>query len=188
MLQPLPLKPLARSWHFIERDPVLAGHDRDTTEGAAGARNPTRHGLRANATAFETRGGLHAHITFIGNTDIADSLKRSSVFGDLIEVGPITHPQDLARKYLGKERTPQAGYRRQHVLGGRVRGSHCLDGGGDRVRLSRDLERDAIAAGYVEPWQHTNARRSLSEKPIGCAACLLRRHLAQRANLPSYPS
>jgi hypothetical protein len=32
------------------------------------------------------------------------------------------------------------------------------------VRLSRDLERDAIEAGYVEAWKHTNARRS-EEKP-----------------------
>jgi len=55
-------------------------------------------------------------------------------------------------------------YRRELVLGGRLRGSHRLDGGGDRVRLSRDLERDAISAGYVEPWQHTNARRSAERK------------------------
>ena len=50
------------------------------------------------------------------------------------------------------------------MLGGRLRGSHRLDGGGDRVRLSRDLERHAISAGYVEPWQHTNARRSVERK------------------------
>jgi hypothetical protein len=37
-------------------------------------------------------------------------------------------------------------------------------GGGDRVRLSRELERDAIDAGYVEPWRHTNARRSSGRK------------------------
>jgi hypothetical protein len=124
------------------------------------------HGLRPySVTVFETRGGLHAHITFIGNAHMADRLKRSSAFGDLIVVEPVTHPQDLVRKYLAKERTPQAGYRRQHVLGGRIRGAHRLAGGGDRVRLSRDLERDAIATGYVEPWQHTNARRSAGRKP-----------------------
>jgi hypothetical protein len=76
------------------------------------------------------------------------------------EVDPVTDPASLARKYLAKERTPQAGYRRHLVLGGRLRGSHRLDGGGDRVRLSRDLERDSIDAGYVENWQHTNAQRS----------------------------
>ena len=50
------------------------------------------------------------------------------------------------------------------MLGGRLKGSHPLKGGGDRVRLSLDLERDAIAAGYVEPWLHTNARRSTERK------------------------
>jgi hypothetical protein len=31
--------------------------------------------------------------------------------------------------------------------------------------MSRDLERDAIEAGYVEPWRHTNAKRSALRKP-----------------------
>ena len=39
--------------------------------------------------------------------------------------------------HLAKERTPQAGYGREGILGGRIRGSHRLPGGGDRVRLSR---------------------------------------------------
>src|SRR5262245_1745202 len=69
------------------------------------------------------------------------------------------------RKYLAKERTPQAGYRRSHMFGGRLAGSHRLPGGGDRVRLSRELERDSIEASYVEPWRRTNARRSLERKP-----------------------
>jgi hypothetical protein len=123
-------------------------------------------GLRPyNVTAFETSdGGLHAHIVFIGNGELAERLRRSSAFGELIEVEPVTDPQSLTRKYLAKERTPQAGYRRSHMLGGRIKGSHRLDGGGDRVRLSRDLERDAIDASYVEPWQHSNARRSTYRK------------------------
>jgi hypothetical protein len=66
---------------------------------------------------------------------------------------------------LVKERTPQAGYRRQHVLGGRISGSHRLLGGGDRVRLSRDLESEGIAAGLLRPWKHSNARRSELRKP-----------------------
>jgi hypothetical protein len=123
------------------------------------------HGLRPyNVTTFETRGGLHAHIVFLGSRKIAERLKRSTAFGDFIQVDPVGDPAGLARKYLAKERTPQAGYRRERALGGRLRGSHRLDGGGDRVRLSRDLERDAISAGYVEPWQHTNARRSAVRK------------------------
>jgi hypothetical protein len=109
-------------------------------------------------TTFESRGGLHAHIVFIGNLEIAQRLKVSNQFGDVINVRRVTDPHGLF-KYLTKERTPQAGYRREHVLGGRIKGSHRLQGGGDRVRLSRQLTRDAIDAGYVEPWQRTNARR-----------------------------
>ena len=123
------------------------------------------YGLRPyNVTAFETRGGLHAHITFIGNREIAERLKGSAVFGEFIQVDLLSDPAGVARKYLAKERTPQAGYGRESVLGGRIRGSHRLEGGGDRVRLSRDLERDAISNGYVENWQRTNARRSAERK------------------------
>ena len=117
-----------------------------------------------NLTAFEASGGLHAHIVFVGNPAIADHLRQSRAFGELVEVQPLTDALALTRTYLAKERTPQAGYGREHRLGGRLRGSHRIDGGGDRVRLSRELERDAIEAGYVEPWQHTNARRSEQRK------------------------
>jgi hypothetical protein len=118
-----------------------------------------------NASIFETRGGLHAHIIFVGNAEIARRLESSLAFGDIIKAAPVTNPEGLTRRYLAKERTPQAGYGRERILGGRIRGSHRLPGGGDRVRLSRELERDAIEAGYVQPWQHTNAKRSVEEKP-----------------------
>jgi hypothetical protein len=101
---------------------------------------------------------------FIGTREIAERLEASKQFGDLIDIRPVTDPHTLVHKYLAKERTPQAGYGRRHMLGGRIRGSHHLPGGGDRVRLSRELERDAIEAGYVEAWQHTNARRSPSRR------------------------
>jgi hypothetical protein len=139
------------------------------------------HGLRPyNVTTFEGRGGLHAHIAFLGNLEIVRRLKSSTAFGELVQVDPVTDTAGLARKYLAKERTPQAGYGRQHVLGGRLRGSHRLDGGGDRVRLSLNLERDAIDAGYVEPWQHTNARRSPERK-----AYRLRRLYPRKAPRPA---
>jgi hypothetical protein len=120
---------------------------------------------RYSVTTFESRGGLHAHIIFIGTRDIANLLKASKQFGDLIDVRPVTDNNALAHRYLAKERTPQAGYRRGHMLGGRIAGSHRLPGGGDRVRLSRQLERDAVEAGYVEPWRHTYAKRLVEEKP-----------------------
>ena len=84
-----------------------------------------------------------------------EQLERSK-HGPIIKVAPAPNPE----KYLSKERTPQAGYRRNHLLGDRLNGSHLLPGGGDRVRLSKALERDAIAAGYVQAWKHSNARRA----------------------------
>jgi hypothetical protein len=128
------------------------------------------HGLRPyNSTTFEARGGVHAHIAFIGNRELVERLRSSAAFGKLIQIDPVTDPAGIARRYLAKERTPQAGYRRNHVLGGRLKGSHRLKGGGDRVRLSRDLERDlerdAISAGRIENWQRTNARRAAGRKP-----------------------
>jgi hypothetical protein len=122
------------------------------------------HRLRCySVITFESRGGLHAHIMFLGTCHIAKRLKQSTRFGELLDIRAVTDLNGLTRKYLAKERTPQAGYRREHILGGRI--SHRLPGGGDRVRLSRELERDAIEAGYVEPWQHSNARRSPARKP-----------------------
>jgi hypothetical protein len=126
------------------------------------------HRLRCySVITFESRGGLHAHIMFLGMCDMAKRLKQSARFGELLDIRPVTDLNGLTRKYLAKERTPQAGYGREYMLGlgGRIRGSHRLPGGGDRVRLSRELERDAIEAGYVEAWQHTNARRSLARRP-----------------------
>lgn len=97
-------------------------------------------GSTANVvTTFETSGGLHAHIVFLGNANMAERLQASKRFGEIIDVGPVTDSQTLVRKYLAKERTPQAGYRRNHMLGGRLGGSLRLDGGGDRVRLSREI-------------------------------------------------
>jgi hypothetical protein len=122
-----------------------------------------RHGLPAyHFTVFETSGGLHAHIVFVGNKHIARGLERSS-FGAVVRVGPVHDPARLSREYLAKERTPQAGYRRQ--LGPRRKGSHKLAGGGDRVRLSAELKRDAISARYVRKWQRTYARSGASRKP-----------------------
>jgi hypothetical protein len=115
-----------------------------------------------SAWTFETRPRLHAHILFVGNRDIVDALRRLRLCVG-IEIGPITSIEGLSKKYLAKERTPQAGYGRRD-LGGRIAGSHRLPGGGDRVRLSRQLERDAIEAGLVVPWRHTNAKRSAQRK------------------------
>jgi hypothetical protein len=106
-----------------------------------------------SAWVFETRSQLHAHFVFVGNRKVAAALRRSRLCIGA-EIKRVT-----LKKYLAKERTPQAGHKRRD-LGGRIGGSHRLEGGGDRVRLSRQLERDAIEAGLVDPWKHTNAKRS----------------------------
>lgn len=111
---------------------------------------------------FETRPKLHAHIVFVGNPEIADALKRSATCRGC-DVELVADPDGLSKNYLVKERTPQAGYGRSD-LGGRIGGAHHIEGGGDRVRLSRELERDAIEAGLVEDWRRTNAKRSAERK------------------------
>lgn len=70
--------------------------------------------------------------------------------------------------YVLEERTPQANFGDRK--GRRRKGSHRLDGGGDRVRMSADLRADAIARGWVTDWKRTNARRSETRKARGSAA------------------
>lgn len=123
-----------------------------------------KYGLpQYSANTLETRGGIHAHIAFIGTSGLVQRLRNSKIFGPIINIKSINKAERLACAYLAKERTPQAGYRRCHILGGRLKGSHRLEGGGDRVRLSRSLEKNAIDAGYVMPWRHTNARRLVKD-------------------------
>jgi hypothetical protein len=130
------------------------------------------------AMTFETRGGLHSHIVFVGNRSIADRLQTSPALGDKIKVGKVYDLAGLSQGYLAKERTPQANYRR-HFLGGRIKASHRLEGGGDRVRLSEQLKLDALEARYVEPWQPENAKRTDDRKEYR------KRPLTRRAPRPS---
>ena len=65
------------------------------------------HGLRPyNVTTFESRGGLHAHIVFLGNREIVERLRGSTAFGDLIQVDPVTDPAGTigAVVWVGSER------------------------------------------------------------------------------------
>jgi hypothetical protein len=71
-----------------------------------------RYRLRLyNATTFETAGGLHAHIIFIGIAALAEQLKASKRFGEIIDVRRVTDPQGLV-KYLAKERDRRPWWRR----------------------------------------------------------------------------
>lgn len=125
-----------------------------------------KHGLPQHwVLVWECGGGLHSHIVFIANKGIVDSLKVSSRFGQFLHIRWAYSPGSLPR-YLSKERTSQAQYAIGPFIGGaRKRGSHQLPGGGDRVRLSKALKADAIAARYVEDWAPTNAKRSEIRAP-----------------------
>lgn len=116
-----------------------------------------------SAWCFETRPKFHAHFLFVGDTAVVERLKRGA-FAEIIEIEPVYDLPGLVKGYQAKERTPQAGYGRERQLGGRITGSHRLEGGGDRVRLSRELERDAIEQALVRTWQRTNAKRKADRK------------------------
>jgi hypothetical protein len=108
---------------------------------------------------LEVIGGLHGNFIFIADEKIALSLCRS--FSNYMQGGygrgsgfAMKRAYDLPKlvsEYLIKERTPQAKLSKK----GRKKGSHRLEGGGDRVSLSKALKADAI-----EPWQKTNAHRA----------------------------
>lgn len=117
---------------------------------------------------LEVIGGLHANFIFVGDEMIARRLCRSfSAYmqsgyghGQGFSMQPVDDPVRLASRYLSKERTPQANYALGWSLKTREPGSHRMEGGGDRVRLSKTLKTRCIAAGAIEPWQATNAQRS----------------------------
>jgi hypothetical protein len=68
----------------------------------------------------------------------------------------------------------------------RIKGSHPLEGGGNRVRLSAKLKEDAIAAGLVQPWKQENANRSDTRKEYRKRA-LSKRAPKQSGQIPLFP-
>lgn len=117
-----------------------------------------------NALLIETLGGIHGNIVYVTTDEMDDRLKVRCFHAN-VDIQPVTKLQGLARGYLLKERTPQANYKRQHFfVGGRIKGSHKLEGGGSRVRLSNDLARDAIEANYIEAFGRENSKRKADRK------------------------
>lgn len=123
---------------------------------------------------LEVTGGLHANYVFVGDERLARRLCRS--FSEYMQSGYgigsgyamqlAPDPVKLASRYLSKERTVQANRALGWSLQSRKAGSHRMEGGGDRVRTSAALKTDGIAAGAIEPWQATNARRSARAVPV----------------------
>ncbi len=118
---------------------------------------------------LEGTGSVHSHIIAptpgsCRTKEIIERLKRSSVYGDNLEGSVVTNLPGLV-KYLSKEATPEAHYAACRSFR-RLGGSHKLgEGGGDRVRLSRQLEDDLIDEGIVERRRRTYRNRGLEAQP-----------------------
>jgi hypothetical protein len=109
----------------------------------------------------ECSGGFHTNIIFPAHSAMARKIRLWKTFQPYLKgkraIQKVYNFNRLGRFYLGKERAPfvKGGGR----CGRRLQGSHKLEGGGDRVRISDALRMDAIAAGIIEPWLQTNAKR-----------------------------
>jgi hypothetical protein len=90
-----------------------------------------------------------------GRDGLIDAVNNSSVYGRNVLAEPVTDVDGL-KGYLLKEATPQAAFRTGLR---RVKGSHPLAEGGDRVRLSPALRDTLIRAERVTPYQRTYAAR-----------------------------
>ncbi len=111
---------------------------------------------------IEVEGGAHFNIIFPANREIVESLRKSEKFALCTPFGkPILRIEraptalNLVNVYLAKEATPQAKYALGAAIGKRRDGSHRLEGGGDRVRLSKALKADCSEAGRIEDWKRT---------------------------------
>lgn len=89
-------------------------------------------------------------------------LRASPQFpGDLLVVKKAESAQWFVA-YCSKELTPQAKFIAGTRLSRRRKGSHPLgEGGGDRLRMSKELKRDVLAAGCIPPWRRVYASRAL---------------------------
>lgn len=112
---------------------------------------------------LETSGGLHFNVVAICAPEIAASLRRSfsRFMKDAKAAQEMWDERTWARGYGAKEATQESRYGREHLFAGqRLKGSHKLIGGGDRVRLSQALKSDGIDAKIIEPWDATHTRRT----------------------------
>lgn len=174
---------MSEAFHFMRRDRrplvwlTLEAHDAgelalrnlaDKLKSDFGQMQRRADGPRYSLEILEGECSVHSNVVGavpVGLTakSIIARLESSRVYGDGLNGQFVRDPDGLVN-YLSKEATTQA-----HFAAGRAfrraPGSHPLgEGGGDRVRLSRDLERDMIDAGVIEPRRRTYRSRSLKPK------------------------
>jgi hypothetical protein len=168
-LHPEEVRRLSEASHFIEHRGLSAFL---TIEPDAAVREVADK-VKNHVVTFQRRNGcpaywvevlepspsLHVHLIVAAPyrrlRDLIHRLSASSLFGERIEAKRVYDMTGLAH-YLSKLATPQAHYAAGFVFR-RVKGSHVMQG--DRVRLSRELEHDMLAAGAIRPFVRSYARR-----------------------------
>jgi hypothetical protein len=119
------------------------------------------HLPKYRVTVYESVGGFHAHIVCMATPQLIERWRASAEFTPFCvgedAIQQVTDPHRLAQRYLTKERRPAPPGTQRH-LGARVPGSHRIEGGGDRVRLSAQLKADALAKDLITPWKRTKAK------------------------------
>lgn len=120
---------------------------------------------------FEAEPAKHSHTVFVGTQAVVDPLLRSKFCGHRspfcnFVVDPVTELDFLARGYLIEERNSKADYKRRYPLrrirnADRIHGGK-IEGGGDRVRPSEALTKDALTSGLIVAWTKKNSKR----KPV----------------------
>jgi hypothetical protein len=112
-------------------------------------------------TVYESVGGFHAHIVCLATPKLIERWRASEVFARFCvsedAIQRVNDPHQLAQRYLTKERRPAPPGTQRH-LGARVSGSHRIEGGGDRVRLSKQLKDEALEKKLIKPWKRTKAK------------------------------
>ena len=93
-----------------------------------------------------------------GRDRLVEAINSSSVYGDTF-ARPAPAVETL-KSYGLKELTPQAAYRRGIR---RIKGSHPLPEGGDRVRASEALREALIRIGRIEPFTRSYAKTARRE-------------------------
>ena len=126
-------------------------------------------------TILESTFGLHGNIIFVATNKVALQFGRSFLKKYLGEhkggacrtgfyrVKKTREDWASVRSYYSKERTEEAHAAYGHLSDHYTPGVHRLgQGGGDRVRLSRALDRHLLDLGLVEPYRRTNSRKLTS--------------------------
>jgi DNA-binding XRE family transcriptional regulator len=121
-------------------------------------------------SVVEATGGFHVNIVCPRFPGI-DRFRKSATYGFALAgkkaIQLVNDPRGL-RNYLAAERTSQAKSVWGVALGPRVPGSHRLEtkASGDRVKVSKDLQREMEKAGQWQPFKQSYAKPLALPAPL----------------------